>query len=139
MGTLTAKQIALLEQAKRFFVGHTEAVGVLLPDYHGEPMFIKSGNEGGPWGGTQRGGIPRMEGWAFTRGGFSQGNIATHVEGHASAIFWQRRFRRGLLLVDRPMCSICSQNLANTLPPGSELRVLSEAEGLTIVRASHGY
>ena len=137
MATLTPTQRALLYRARGFFVGHTEAVGVLLPPDNGALMFIKSGNEGGPWGGTQRGFVPRMPGWGFTRG-FSQGNIATHVEGHASAILWQRGFRMGLLLVDRPMCRICSQNLAYTLPPGSELRVLSEEEGLTIVRASHG-
>jgi hypothetical protein len=138
MGTLSPVQIALLNQARNFFVGHTEAVGVLLPPDNGVAMFIKSGIDGGPWGGTQRGGVPRMHGWGFTRGGPSQGNIATHVEGHASAILWQRRFRTALLLVDRPMCSVCGRNLAYTLPPGAELRVLSEEEGLTIVRASHG-
>jgi hypothetical protein len=138
MATLTVHQAQLLEQARRFFVGHGEAVGVLLGPDNGTPMFIKSGIDGGPWGGTQRGGVPRMPGWAFTQGGPGQGNIATHVEGHASAIMWQRRFARGTLLVDRPMCNVCSRNLPQTLPPGSELRVLSELEGLTIVRASHG-
>jgi hypothetical protein len=136
MAALSAEQARLLREARRFFVGHREAVGVLLPD-NSAPLFIKSGFDGGPWGGTQRGGIPRMPGWAFTRGGPGQGNIATHVEGHASAILWQRHFTRATLLVDRPMCDVCSRNLPQTLPPGAELRVLSELEGLTIVRASH--
>jgi hypothetical protein len=85
MATLTPAQVQLLEQAKKFFIGHQSAVGVLLPTAH-PPMFIKSGIEGGPWGGTHRGGIPRGRGWGFTEGGPSRGNIATHVEGHAVAI-----------------------------------------------------
>jgi hypothetical protein len=138
MATLTSHHAGLLQAARLFFIGHGEAVGVLLPPDGGQPIFLKSGIDGGPWGGTQLGGIPRMPGWAFTRGGPSQGNIATHVEGHASAIMWQRHFTRATLLVDRPMCDVCSRNLPQTLPPGAELRVLSELEGLTIVRASHG-
>src|SRR5215813_13963359 len=101
------------------------------------PMFIKSGEEGGPWGGTQRGSIPRLPGWAFTRGGQSQGNIATHVEGHAAAIMWQRRFSSATLLVDRPMCGICGKLLPTCIPPRSRLLVASEEEGETSVTASH--
>jgi hypothetical protein len=137
MAELDAHQTGLLGQARRFFVGHGEAVGVLIAD--GEaPMFLKSGIDGGPWGGTHRGGVPRLPGWAFTRGGPSQGNIATHVEGHAAAILWQRRLTRATLLVDRPMCKVCDRNLPATLPPGALLAVLSEEEGLTLVRSSHG-
>jgi len=128
MATLTPAQVQLLEQAKKFFIGHQSAVGVLLPTAH-PPMFIKSGIEGGPWGGTHRGGIPRGRGWGFTEGGSSQGNIATHVEGHAVAIMWQRLFRGAVLIVDRPMCQICGRDLPSTLPAGSELRVISEREG----------
>lgn len=136
---LTARSRALLEEARRFFVGHAEAVGVLfLDETLRTPLFLRSGHEGGPWGGTQRGGVPRLPGWAFTRGGHSQGNIATHVEGHAAAILWQRGARRGHLLVDRAMCEVCARNLYGTMPPGSVLHVYSEAEGETIVRASHG-
>jgi hypothetical protein len=136
MQGLDAHQRGLLQQARQFFVGHTEAVGVLLVE-GADPMFIKSGIDGGPWGGTHRGGIPRLPGWAFTRGGPSQGNIATHVEGHAAAIMWQRGLTRATLLVDRPMCKICDRNIPSTLPPGSFLSVLSEEEGLTMVRSSH--
>lgn len=136
---LTAQARSLLEQARRFFVGHTEAVGVLiLEDRIDHPLFLKSGFEGGPWGGTQRGGVPRGPGRGFTSGGPSQGNIATHVEGHASAIMWQRDVRRAHLVVDRAMCGVCARSLYNTLPPESVMFVYSDEEGETIVRASHG-
>ena len=102
-----------------------------------KPIFIKSGAHGGPSGGTHRGGVPRMPGWGFTQGGNSQGNIATHVEGHASAIMWQRKLKDAHLLVDRAMCGVCSKTLSNTLPPGSRLVVESIDEGVTIVNASH--
>jgi hypothetical protein len=108
-------------------------------------MFLKSGEEGGPWGGAQRGGVPRgksrakvgVPGYGFTGGGPSQGNIATHVEGHAAAIMWQRKFRKALLIVDRPMCDICSRLLPMALPPGAMLTVLSEEEGKTLVWSTH--
>jgi hypothetical protein len=126
-----------IDDARRFFVGHTEAVGVLMIA-GAKPMFIKSGVDGGPWGGTQRGGVPRMPGWGFTKGGPSQGNIATHVEGHAAAIMWQRGVHNAMLLVDRPMCNVCSRNLPYTLPLGAKLLVISREEGETHVWASHG-
>jgi SCP1.201-like deaminase len=136
---LTVRSHALLEEAKKYFVGHNEAVGVLFIDGAMKyPIFIKSGIDGGPWGGTHRGGVPRGKGRGFTSGGPSQGNIATHVEGHASAIMWQRDIKQAHLLVDRAMCGVCHQNLYNTLPPQSILFVYSDAEGKTIVRASHG-
>ncbi|MGD9509019.1 MAG: DddA-like double-stranded DNA deaminase toxin [Geminicoccaceae bacterium] len=102
-----------------------------------DPIFIKSGIDGGPWGGTQRGGIPRLAGWAFTRGGPSQGNIGTHVEGHAAAIMWQIDCNKAVLVVDRPMCAICSQNLPRALPPRSRLDVISEEEDRTVIWSSH--
>lgn len=89
-------------------------------------------------GGTQRGHVPSILGWGFTRGGQHEGNIAAHVEGHASAIMWERNIKLAYLLVDRAMCEICQKNLYNTLPPGSTLLVYSEDEGKTIVSASHG-
>jgi hypothetical protein len=136
---LTSYSRSLLEEARRFFVGHDQAVGVLfVGDAMQPPIFLKSGIEGGPWGGTQRGGVPRGEGRGFTSGGPSQGNIATHVEGHASAILWQRSARLGHLLVDRAMCGVCHRSLHVTLPPAALLFVYSEEEGKTLVRASHG-
>ena len=136
MATLTAKQEDLLKQAKQYFVGHTEAVGVLLVDAQ-RPMFLKSGIDGGPWGGTHRGGVPRGRGAAYTSGGPSQGNIATHVEGHAAAIMWQREFRKATLLVDRAMCNVCSRDLPTALPPGARMTVISEDEGETFVCSTH--
>jgi hypothetical protein len=133
----TPVQQSLIDDARRFFVGHREAVGVLMIA-GSRPAFIKSGIDGGPWGGTHRGAVPRMSGWAFTKGGPSQGNIATHVEGHAVAIMWQRGIRQAELLVDRPMCGVCSRNLPATLPPQGHLLVVSRDEGETHIWASHG-
>lgn len=133
---LDVHQLELLLSARRFFVGHGEAVGVLMPEGF-PPMFLKSGIDGGPWGGSHRGGIPRGRGYAFTSGGSSQGNIATHVEGHAAAIMWQREFNRAVLIVDRAMCQVCSRDLPSALPPGTRLLVISEAEGVTTVRSTH--
>jgi hypothetical protein len=138
MNTLNVREAGLLAEAKAFFVGHDAAVGVLLLPDDEPPLFLKSGNDGGPWGGTQRGGFPRGKGWAFTQGGPSQGNIATHVEGHAVAVLWQKNFKKGILLVDRPMCDVCSRNLPYTLPVGGELVVKSENEGITLLRSTHG-
>ena len=88
------------------------------------PAFIKSGEEGGPWGGTQRGAIPRGRGEAFTSGGHSQGNIATHVEGHCAAIMHQQRVQEATLTMGRDQCQICARNLPTALPPGSRLTVV---------------
>jgi hypothetical protein len=135
---LTERSHALLGQAKEFFVGRTGAVGVMFVDGPMEyPMFIKSGHKGGPWGGTHRGGVPRGTGWGFTGGGPSEGNIATHVEGHASAIMWQRELTRAYLIVDREMCSVCHRMICNLLPAGAVLFVYSDAEGKTTVRSTH--
>lgn len=136
MSILDAHQAGLLLRARLFYVGHKEAVGALIIP-GADPIFIKSGIDGGPWGGTQRGGIPRLPGWAFTQGGPSQGNIATHVEGHAAAIMWQRGCERAVLVVDRPMCGICSRNLPSALPPRSRLDIISEEEDKTIIWSSH--
>jgi hypothetical protein len=84
---VTPQQAQYLAQAHAFYVGHQGAVGALVTD-PGEALLIRSGEHGGPWGGTHRGGFPRGRGWGFTQGGPSQGNIATHVEGHAAAIMW---------------------------------------------------
>ena len=135
---LTVRAHAMLAAARAYFVGHQEAVGALFIEHGVQyPMFLKSGYEGGPWGGTQRGSVPRGRGWGFTSGGPSQGNIATHVEGHASAVMWQRTAGYAVLIVDRPMCSVCHRSLHATLPPNSTLVVYSDEEGRTIVRASH--
>jgi RHS repeat-associated protein len=100
-------------------------VGVLvLPS--GERIPIRSGaiEGGGPYGGTQRGGIPRGRGEAFTGGGPSQSNIATHVEGHAAAIMHQRGITSATLAIEKEPCSICYRDLPTALPPGSRLSVI---------------
>lgn len=126
-----------LAQARRFYHGHRGAVGALLVTGM-PPMLVKSGIDGGVWGGTHRGGIPRLPGYAFTSGGPSEGNIATHVEGHAAAIIWQRGLTAAKLIVDREMCRVCDHNLSNALPPGATLVVISEQEGTSIMRSTHG-
>jgi hypothetical protein len=127
---LTQRSRALLALARDYFVGHTEAVGVMFVDGPMRyPMYIKSGHEGGPWGGTHRGGVPRGAGYGFTSGGPSQANIATHVEGHASAIMWQRQLPKAYLIVDRAMCGTCHRQICNTRTAGSVLYVYSDDEG----------
>ena len=138
MITLNVQHAGLLRQARHFFVGHNGAVGVLIPSDGTAPLFLKSGIEGGPWGGTHRGGVPRGKGWAFTKGGPSQGNIATHVEGHAVAVLWQRGLKKAVLLVDRPMCKVCERDISQTMRAGMELTIISEKDGETLVRSSHG-
>ena len=59
MSILDAHQASLLRRARLFYVGHKEAVGALIIP-GADPIFIKSGIDGGPWGGTHRGGIPRL-------------------------------------------------------------------------------
>ena len=135
MPDLSPAQVAALQKARAFYVGHDQAVGVL--NVESSQALLKSGNEGGAWGGSQHGGFPRGQGWGFTQGGPSQGNIAMHVEGHAAAIMWQHNVKDGTLIVDRPMCAICARDLPSALPPGATLRVVSEGEGLTIVRSTH--
>jgi hypothetical protein len=136
MGELDPRHQQALDQARGFYVGHQGAYGAMFaPD--AQTMLLKSGVSGGAWGGTDRGGIPRGPGWGFTQGGPSQGNIATHVEGHAAAIMWQRGMTQGILVVSEPMCAICSRDLASALPPGATLLVISEGEGTTIVRSTH--
>ena len=61
--------------------------------------------------------------------GPSQGNIATHAEGHAVAIIWQKGVREAVLSVDRPRCEVCGRNLPSTLPPRAHLLVVSRDEG----------
>lgn len=138
MNFLDTRQQQLLVEASAFYPGHSAAVGVLLLPGEDAPLYLKSGIHGGPFGGTHRGGVPRGKGWAFTSGGPSQGNIATHVEGHAVAILWQRSIQQAVLLVDRPMCSVCSHNLPQTMDVGMKLTVISEEEGTTHIWSSHG-
>src|SRR3954469_3592709 len=102
MGDLNQSQQEALDKARGFYVGHQGAYGAMFAP-GANTMLLKSGVSGGAFGGADRGGIPRGPGWGFTQGGPSQGNIATHVEGHAAAVMWQRGFTRGVLVVSEPM------------------------------------
>ena len=66
-GLLTSEETQLLQGARDFYPGDKGEVGTLTTGSE-RPMFIKSGVDGGPWGGTQRGGIPRGAGTASPRG-----------------------------------------------------------------------
>jgi hypothetical protein len=122
---MTGESLAAeLELARDFYPSHRGQVGSLLAPGR-RPMRIKSGVEGGPWGGTQRGGIPRGKGYAFTSGGPSQGNIATHVEGHTAAIMHQSSIKKATLVMGAEQCQICARNLPTALPAGSELTVIN--------------
>ncbi|MFE5689634.1 DddA-like double-stranded DNA deaminase toxin [Streptomyces sp. NPDC056512] len=136
-----ASPLAKVRSAEEFYPGHQGAVGTLEAPGR-QPMRIKSGVDGGPWGGTQRGGIPRGRGEAFTSGGPSQGNIATHVEGHAAAIMHQQGLTEATLTMGIDQCTICGNNLPSALPPGAVLRVDHVAPSgqvsTTIYRSSHG-
>ena len=135
---LTERSRALLTQAREYFVGHTGAVGVMFVEGPIKyPMFLKSGHEGGPRGVERIEAECPEERLGIYSGGPSEGNIATHVEGHASAIMWQRGLTRRYLLVDREMCSVCHRTICNTLPKGATLFVYSDAEGKTTVRSTH--
>ncbi|MEU6667870.1 DUF4157 domain-containing protein [Streptomyces sp. NPDC046727] len=133
--------LAKVRAAEEFYPGHKGAVGTLEAPGR-QPMRIKSGVDGGPWGGTHRGGIPRGRGEAFTSGGPSQGNIATHVEGHAAAIMHQQGLTEATLTMGIDQCTICGNNLPSALPPGAVLRVDHVAPSgqvySTVYRSSHG-
>jgi hypothetical protein len=122
-GTQPRGAIDTVRAAEAYYPGHSGAVGTLEVEEQ-SPMYLKSGVEGGPFGGTQRGHIPRGRGEAFTSGGPSQGNIATHVEGHAAAIMHQQGVTRATLWMGMDQCAICASNLPTALPPGSELTVV---------------
>ena len=139
-----AKTAALehVQDARAFYPLHRGEVGTLVSEGR-QPMHIKSGFDCGPWGGTQRGGIPRGKGEVFTSGAPHEGNIATHVEGHAAAIMRQQNINKATLYMGREQCDICSKHLSIVLPPGSELTVVhvDEAGNLsrTIYRSNQSH
>jgi hypothetical protein len=96
-------------------------VGILL--IPGEkPLQLKSGQHGGPCGGTQRGGIPRGPGSGNSR------YTLTHVEGHAAAVMHNRKISRASLLIEKGPCRACDPAIPRMLPPGSRLEVVSPDE-----------
>jgi SCP1.201-like deaminase len=98
--------------------GASAIVGLLL--IPGErPLELKSGQHGGPCGGTQRGGIPRGPGSGSSR------FTLTHVEGHAAAVMHQRQIPRATLLIELAPCGACDPSIPRMLPPGARLEVVS--------------
>ena len=132
---LTKAEWAKIKDARKHFKltpSKSTLVGILILE-DGEEIRIRSG-EGGPEGGTERGGIPRGRGEAFTGGGPSQGNIATHVEGKAAKIMHERKISRATLIIEEKPCDVCeniqskrgpgSPNISAALPPGSRLTIV---------------
>jgi hypothetical protein len=158
---LTEAEWAKIKATRKFFnlpgrptTGQPTIVGVLVDDKTGNEYKLKSGEDAGPYGGTQRGNVPRGPGEAFTKGGPHQGNIATHVEGHAAAVMHQQNITEATLLIEEMPCEgACdatrawdpiegdwkgpmkarpaTPNISTALPPGTKLTVVDpEAAGI---------
>lgn len=125
---LTVIEKELLRHCREYFAlppepirGKTAIVGLLL--IPGEPpLQIKSGQHGGPCGGTQRGGIPRGPGSGNSR------FTLTHVEGHAAAVMHQRKIQRARLLIESEPCLACDPSIPSMLPHDARLEVVSPSE-----------
>jgi hypothetical protein len=101
----------------------TEIGWIFIPGAK-KPIPLKSGYEGGPWAGTQRGGVPRGRGSAFSSGAPSEANIATHVEGHGIQKMWELGAEKAVIVVGSEPCRICSRNIPAALPKGAQLLVI---------------
>lgn len=102
-----------IRNARKFFnlpptptEGEPTIVGVLI-DPSGEEYPLKSGHEGGPYGGTQRGNVPRGKGEGFSSGAPTEKNIGTHIEGHAVAKMHELVLTEATLLSEEPPCKVC--------------------------------
>ena len=109
--------------------GRSTLVGILIDNDTGKRFDVKSGEFGGPSGGTQRGGIPRGPGEGFSGGAPTEKNIVTHIEGHAAAIMREQGITNGTLLSPEAPCRVCSHPaqapaVSKVLPPGSRLTVV---------------
>lgn len=114
---------ALVTAARNYYRGHQGEVGTVLVDGR-EQMYVKSGEEGGPWGGTQRGGAARGKGESYTSGQAHEGNIASHVEGHVANIMREQGISQATLVMGVDQCQICATNLPTVLPRGATLEVV---------------
>jgi hypothetical protein len=157
---LTEAEWGKIKATRKFFnlpdrptAGQPTIVGVLVDDKTGKEYRLKSGEEGGPYGGSQRGNVPRGPGEGFTQGGQHQGNIATHIEGHAAAVMHEQEIKSATLLIEEMPCEgACdatrdwdpikgdwlstkkgrpgTPNISTVLPEGSKLTVVDpEAAG----------
>lgn len=157
---LTQAEWAKIKATRKYFnlpdrptSSQSTIVGVLVDDKTGKEYPLKSGEEGGPYGGTQRGNVPRGRGEGFTQGGQHQGNIASHVEGHAAAVMHENNITEATLLIEEMPCEgACdatrgwdpvkgdwapgtkrpgTPNISTALPPGTKLTVVDpEAAGI---------
>jgi hypothetical protein len=104
-------------------------VGILIDEGTGKRYPVHSGESGGPYGGTQRGNVPRGPGEGFSGGAPTEKNIGTHIEGHAAAIMREQKIGRATLLSPEPPCRVCSSPtktpaVSVVLPPESRLTVV---------------
>jgi len=126
----------LIAQAREFFAlrpSATTETGWIFVAGWKKPIPLKSGDEGGPWAGTQRGGVARGKGSAFSSGAPSESNIATHVEGHGIQKMWEVGAKAAAIVVGSEPCAICSRNIPAALPQGAQLLVITPtplAQGL---------
>jgi hypothetical protein len=151
-GGLTEGEWVKIRNARKFFnlppsptAGESTIVGVLI-DKNGNEYPLKSGHEGGPYGGTQRGNIPRGRGEGFSSGAPTEKNIGTHIEGHAAAKMHELGLTEATLLSEEAPCRVCDVSqgwdpekgrwtgkatsphgtpaINTVLPPGSKLTIV---------------
>jgi hypothetical protein len=117
----------IIAEAREFFAlrpaARTEVGWIFIPGMK-KPIPLKSGYEGGPWAGTQRGSVPRGRGSAFSSGAPSEANIGTHVEGHGIQKMWETGATRAVIVVGSEPCGVCSRNISAALPKGAQLLVI---------------
>jgi len=119
---LTVNELDILRHCREYFAlpptsERTAIVGVLLVVGQ-QAIRLMSGRQGGPYGGTQRGGFGRGTGSGFNR------FTLTHVEGHAAATMKVRNISRATLLIELPPCGSCDPLLPRMLPVGARLEVV---------------
>jgi hypothetical protein len=125
---LTIEELEELRHCREWFAlppvsfdSRGSIVGILLIP-GAQSCLLKSGQHGGPWGGTHRGTIPRGPGSGNTR------YTLAHVEGHAAAVMHNRKIKRATLLIEKEPCKACDPNIPRMLPIGSRLEVVSPNE-----------
>lgn len=120
-GLTGLEQQKLLEARRYFNIDANKTskhiVGILIIE-SGEELPLISGEHGGPWGGTQRGGIPRG------KGSGANAYSVKHIEGHAASIMHNREISYGVLLIEKAPCGACDPSIPNLLPANSRLDVV---------------
>jgi hypothetical protein len=125
---LTTVEHEILRHCREYFAlpptpTSTESAIVGILQIPGErPIELKSGQHGGPCGGTHRGGIPRGAGSGNSR------FTLTHVEGHAAAVMHLRNITKACLLIELPPCGACDPMIPRMLPHGTRLEVVYPSE-----------